>query len=125
MLFIAIDGDDVGRRIEYLVLLNKTNALLQFSLQYQEGMTWLENILVEKLNAQIVFNGGDNLLATIPSNSNLLEEIEKIRTKFEEQTQTTLSIGIGNTPRESYFALKLAKNSGKDRVCEYKDFSNG
>jgi GTP cyclohydrolase III len=116
MLYLAVDGDDVGHRIEYFMLINEAESLASFSATFQSAMSWLKEELANELGATIIMCGGDNLLASVPPDSCLTEIIERIRTDFAERVQSTLSIGLAKTPREAYLALKLAKASGKDRI---------
>lgn len=125
MLYLAADGDDVGNRLEYYMLVNEIQPLNRFSAKFQSAMSWLEEELTTKLGATIILCGGDTLLATLPSNCCSMEALEAIRIDFEKQQTEdtedaedtcTLSVGLGKTPREAYLALKLAKASGKNCV---------
>lgn len=42
------------------------NLYIEFSKTFQRAMDWLENKLVKDFEAEIIFNGGDNLLACLP-----------------------------------------------------------
>lgn len=124
-LYIAIDGDDVGRRLEHSMLINDQNNLIDFSNRFNESMTWLERILEQTFQAQIIFNGGDNLLAKLQQNDFDLGKLTIIAKSFLAKSTSTLSIGIGTNMRQAYFALKLAKTSGKNRICNYKELADG
>ncbi|NER81068.1 MAG: hypothetical protein F6K42_16170 [Leptolyngbya sp. SIO1D8] len=90
---------------------------------YQESMLWLENQLKEQLKVRIIINGGDSLLAFCKENKmHIVDKIEKIRIEFALRSKATLSIGIGDNPRQAYFALKLAKASGKNRVEVFMEY---
>lgn len=115
-LYLAADGDDVGRKIEFFIVTNQMESLSRFFKNFQSAMIWLESILSQEFNANIVFNGGDSLLASIEIKELTLDKLEVIRIKFSEFSKATLSFGIGNNPRQAYFALKLAKASGKNRT---------
>lgn len=116
ILFLAIDGDDVGRQLETYIVTNQVEHLTSFFQQFQASMKWLEIMLIDTYDANILFNGGDNLLATIAQNKFSLSSINMIRSQFSENAHRTLSIGIGTSPRNAFIALKLAKAGGKDRV---------
>jgi hypothetical protein len=126
MLYLAADGDDVGNHLEYYVLINDIQSLTRFSAIFQSAMSWLRTELTERLDATIIICDGDTLLATLPSDHSSIEAIERIRISFAGQTQgtCTLSMGLGRTPREAYFALKLAKVSGKNRIQCIEGFAN-
>ena len=122
-MYLAIDGDDVGHRLEYLMLVNEREAITKFSKTFQGAMIWLENKLVHDFDAIIIFSGGDNLLACL--NNLPAEAIEVLRTEFAERANSTLSVGLGENPRQAYFALKLAKTSGKNCIRQFKELANG
>ncbi|PMB51817.1 hypothetical protein CEN39_13215 [Fischerella thermalis CCMEE 5201] len=127
-LFLAADGDDVGSCIEYYILRNEIEQLSRFSLQYEIAINWLQEILVKKFNASIIFAGGDTLLAVLSQTADVdvFDVIEVIRIDFGKKASgRTLSIGIGSTPQEAHIALKYAKVSGKNRLSLYKEIQNG
>lgn len=124
-IYLALDGDDVGHRLEYFMLVNEREALVEFSNTFQAAMEWLESKLVKDIGATIIFNGGDNLLAVVHTNNSFKETIESLRTEFAHRSHSTLSIGLGDNLRQAYFALKLAKTSGKNCVRQFKEFANG
>lgn len=119
--YFAADGDDVGHRLEYFMLRNESAKIIDFSKIFHEAMFWLEHELVKSFNAEIIFTGGDNILALARSEEDFYSVIESIRSEFQKRADSTLSIGLGKTPREAYFALKLAKTSGKNCVCHFRD----
>ncbi len=121
-IYLSIDGDDVGRKLEYFMLINDSSSLIEFSEKFQKGMFWLEEKLVKDFKGVIIFTGGDNLLVSL--NSDSIINIESLRSDFHQRTGSTLSVGFGNSPRQAYFALKLAKTSGKNRVCNFQEISD-
>lgn len=117
VFYIAIDGDDVGRQIEYLVVNNKSQQLSEFSTKYEYAMVWLEQQLKNILDVKIIFRGGDSLLCTSSKEqASIEEEINSLKKEFIDLVEVTLSVGIGSSLREAYFALKLAKANGKNRI---------
>jgi GTP cyclohydrolase III len=124
ILYIAIDGDDVGRHLEYLMLVNDIDGITEFSIKYKKAMDWLVQSLIARFEASVVFSGGDNILASLSEEKFTLKDVELIRSKFSKIADKTLSIGIGNSAREAYFALKLSKSSGKNCTHDFKEFIN-
>jgi GTP cyclohydrolase III len=120
--YIAIDGDNVGQKIEYFIVTNQAQELAAFSRKYCKTMVWLETTLRANLNADIVFMGGDSLLA-LCSNISLvpINELELIKSQFSQLSEMTFSAGIGSSLRQAYFALKLAKAKGRDRIELFKE----
>lgn len=123
--FLAADGDDVGRKIEFFIVMNQVESLSSFFNDFQAAMLWLSDILEDEFSAKIIFTGGDNLLAEFQSENIQLDRLEKVRVEFSDRSKATLSFGIGSNPRQAYFALKLAKASGKDRSEIFQEHVNG
>jgi GTP cyclohydrolase III len=121
--YLAIDGDDVGHQLEYFVMTNQTQQLADFFITFQSAMSWLEDKLTKELGGTIIFNGGDNLLACLPSVSCSPEMLEQLRDDFAKLARKTLSVGVGRSSRQAYFALKLAKSSGKNRVERFEELA--
>lgn len=122
--YFAADGDDVGHYLEYLMLRNESAKIFEFSKLFHKAMLWLENELIESFEAEIIFTGGDNVLARIKKTEHIINLIEKVRIEFQIKAGSTLSIGLGSTPREAYFALKLAKTSGKNCVRQFRELED-
>ncbi|NJN88239.1 MAG: mCpol domain-containing protein [Leptolyngbyaceae cyanobacterium SL_7_1] len=122
---MAADGDDVGRKIEFFVVTNQMEMLSEFFCNFQSAMFWLSEKLEDEFDAKIIFNGGDNLLADLKIDGKQIEELENLRVEFSRRSKATLSFGVGINPRQAYFALKLAKASGKDRIEIFQECING
>ncbi len=123
-LYLAIDGDDVGHRLEYFILTNDSDSLRGFSATFASAMAWLEQELQSNLGATLIFSGGDNLLACINTDSDPMDLLGELRNEFATRAKSTLSVGIGGSPRQAYLALKLAKASGKDCIQRAGEFTN-
>lgn len=115
-LYLAADGDDVGRKIEFFIVMDQLDLLSRFSSDFQSSITWFSEKLSNKFNAEIVFHGGDSILAKIQVDETSITELEKLRIEFFSLSNTTISLGLGDSSRQAYFALKLAKASGKNRI---------
>lgn len=124
-LFLAADGDDVGRKIELFIVTNQMDMLSDFFCSFQSAMSWLSERLKDEFNANIIFNGGDNLLAVLQVDDQQIKKLEDLRIDFSSRSKATLSFGIGINPRQAYFALKLAKACGKDRTEIFQEYVNG
>lgn len=123
-LYISVDGDDVGSRLEYLILSGALGELQEFSTNYKKAMAWLKDELRSHLDATIIFDGGDSLLATIPELLFDKQLVESIRHRYLQESERTISIGIGNNSRDAYVALKIAKASGKNRLIDLREIDN-
>ena len=120
--FIAVDGDDVGRTIERLVLLNDDQGLTSFSAKYRSAVHWLTSVLIESYEGSALLSDGDSIL--IETNALVLSanKLLVLSEEFLLLSGHTLSIGIGKTMRQAYLALKLAKVSGKNQIRFYAEF---
>ena len=118
-IFVAIDGDDIGSKTEYYMLTDQLDSLRTFSESFEASFRWLQNTLENEMNAYIIFSGGDNLLAKIESYARFKDDLKLVMARFQEQSGCSLSIGLGTNTTEAYLSLKLAKVSGKNRVCQY------
>lgn len=123
-LFLAVDGDDVGRKIEFLIVNNQIELLSDFFNNFQASMFWLSEKLKNEFNAKIIFNGGDSLLADLRIDEIQVSKLENLRVDFFNFSKATLSFGVGKNPRQAYIALKLAKASGKDRIEIFQECTN-
>ena len=123
-MFIAVDGDDVGRKLELYILDNNINELEDFTLSLTNRFNWFVTQLYNLIQIEIHLVGGDSILASFEPNKESIEYLEKLRTDFEKQGLPTISIGIGYTPREAYFALKYAKLYGKNCLVIFEDIKN-
>lgn len=106
------------------MLINDELALSNFSNIFSQAMGWLENYLKTIYNAKIIFNGGDNILAQV-SNEIPLHLLQELQRNFADIAQSTISIGVGFSAREAFFALQLAKASGKKCIKNFEEFRNG
>jgi GTP cyclohydrolase III len=120
-LYIAVDGDDVGRRLETYVVNNQVNDLENYARTFQEAINWLIQNLADSFAARVIFSGGDNFLIETEVRNNLLDIVEELRIEFATKANSSVSIGIGEDPRRAFLALKLAKAKGKDRVVVFSE----
>lgn len=123
--FLAADGDDVGRKIEFLIVSNQVESLALFFTNFHDAMFWLSEVLENNFDAKIIFSGGDSLLAELKGESFQVKKLDDLRSEFHDRSKATISFGLGFNPRQAYFALKLAKASGKNRSEVFQEYVNG
>lgn len=102
--YISIDGNGIGKIIEASIIFNDVEHLSVVSRKISVVIKASEEFLIEK-GANIHMSGGDNILASIK----LTDDIVKSITDLSNNEIIDFSIGIGQSPRESYLALKAAK----------------
>lgn len=108
IFYYAIDADEIGKKLEYLLLGNKEKEVAAFSKNITLSIDMVRKYF-ESQNANIIFAGGDNIL--IKSYKELL-----ITFPLPSIEGITWSIGIGNTIEKATLALKKAKGLGRNRM---------
>jgi GTP cyclohydrolase III len=122
--YIAFDGDNIGFKLEGLILQNKIVELTKFSELLNFHLNKLLNEIKKIENVSIIFFGGDNFLLRFDNSENIFQFSESIRFKFNSLSDHTASIGIGNNPRQAYIALKIAKVSGKNCTIDFSEIED-
>ncbi len=107
--FYIFDGDQVGRRLDYLVLMNDEEAAAKFSKDIEQALDSLVAELKER-GCEIVFSGGDGVLAR----SEALVEIDNVS---RHRDPVSFSLGVGESPREALLGLMKVKALGSG-LCE-------
>ncbi len=117
MKYIGIDGDNIGSKIELYFLENNEESIQIFS-GIVEKTVQLVALQLKELGMTIIFSGGDSILCRSDT-----IDIEKLRSiiTVEAKNEIRFSVGIGETMKQAYIALKYAKTSGKDRIVILED----
>lgn len=114
MIYAFFDGDNVGDKIEILLLdgdLEKARALSE---SIKVSLTGIEQYLSGRF--EIILSGGDDLLVRFEDSEDILTIVAWVRSKFAQETGLTMSCGIGRTIADSIYQLGLAKLYGKNGV---------
>ena len=112
MLYIAIDGDNIGATVERLIILEQRNELTEYAISIEKAIVSIAERL-RFAGANIVFTGGDSVLAYID------KEQTEILDCLSFESEFAFSVGLGSTMREAYLSLKMAKASGKGCAIRY------
>lgn len=108
-MYIAVDGDDVGRRFEERLAdclsAEQADALRFWSRRMQQELSLNMINLMESWDGSFLARTGDGFLATI-SAMHFDDVKERFRPTLLDATVTT---GIGRSVKEAYLALKLGK----------------
>lgn len=117
-VFIAWDGDHIGRQVGRASLADDAEGLRRISQSIDHGneiwKSW-----VESHGGNIVSMGGDEGRAEVPAD--YLDELPKIRDQYAGAVGSTVSVGIGNKLSEADRALVAAKLRGGDRIEFYTE----
>ena len=114
MIYVALDGDDIGNDIRRYFLENDEENIATKSKEVVAVAERIRNYLND-LNFEIIFCAGDDILSkgeliNIEEFSNFLMRLEGT---------CTFSVGIGNTLERTYIALRYAKSIGKNKIVMY------
>lgn len=111
-MYIAIDGNSTGKKIEKMILDNELEKLSKFSSEIQKIIQSISSNIVQH-SGKIIMAGGDNILAEIPSSSyrEFLSGIESL--SLEDYT---FSAAVSVSAQGAYLGLKYAKATNTNLV---------
>ncbi|ERH64294.1 hypothetical protein N172_03675 [Pantoea dispersa EGD-AAK13] len=113
MIYVTLDGDDVGQRISASYLFDNVDELIKINKLVNNATLEISKIL-ERNGFDIIFRAADGVAGTIQNDSIDLDKIfENIQTMFG--VDITFSMGSGRTLKDSYVALITAKSNGKNQ----------
>ncbi|MBB1323544.1 MULTISPECIES: mCpol domain-containing protein [unclassified Shewanella] len=111
MMYITIDGDDIGQMITSSYLKNDVSELSRINQVVNEKTSLISDFLNSR-GFNIIFCAADGVAGY--SEDETVDEIilfEEIKSIAEPELR--FSAGLGATLQESYIALLSAKSSGK------------
>jgi len=109
MMYAYIDGDDIGLKIENSFMNNDEVSLSLINEKVKEIIEEITLYLIAQ-NCEIIFSGADGIIC-----KNNRIEVDKVLEFIRTNTQCiTFSIGVGNSLRSAFLALRYAKANGKD-----------
>lgn len=117
-MYIAIDGDDVGRKITSSYLSNSEEKLAHISNKLNKTTREISNMLLSN-GFEIIFQAADGVTAKTDNDANLNIVFDKIKSYSFDGI--TFSAGVGASLREAYVALLNSKSNGKNMISIYKD----
>ncbi|ROO61310.1 hypothetical protein EDC02_3243 [Micromonospora sp. Llam0] len=112
--FLALDGDDIGRRLELYMLTENLHDLQTFARDFSQTVSRVVQSLQLTPDVDIILGSGDSILARLPQ-----REIERSISLVKQATANTgfsFSGGYAETMQGAYLALKVAKSTGKNRI---------
>lgn len=117
MSYLIIDGDDVGNKVEAHLLANDVDSFTASSKEISASIDGLVDALNKIPGVSVVSAGGDSILARLDSPA--AGSMGDLLSGLQRPGRFTFSAGIGETLRESYVALRMAKAAGKRRTITY------
>ena len=113
-MYISIDGNDIGKRLEGLILSDNLEELQTFSSRITFLVDTIEKYII-KQGGKCFLSGGDNILAFLPEEK-VHETVKYVNSLKKEEI--SFSIGIGDDVIDAYLALKYAKSMKKGYICQ-------
>ncbi|MFI0718136.1 mCpol domain-containing protein [Streptomyces sp. NPDC021224] len=117
MPYLIIDGDDIGSKIEAHLLANDIDAFVTSSKEVSVAVDELAEALTKAPGIYVVSTGGDSILARVEESC--VDSLGNLLSSLQRPGRFTFSAGIGDTLRETFIALRMAKATGKHRVVVY------
>lgn len=119
LIYIRLDGDSVGDKIELALLKGDVQVAKQMHESIQRSIMEIKNKIELNQSYNILMNGCDDILFSVDKASYNIHFLEELMTDFYSLSNCTLSIGVGYTIPETMHNLKIAKLSGKNMIIEY------
>jgi GTP cyclohydrolase III len=120
-VFTHFDGDDIGPGLEILLLDGLLEEASLYSRQISEAMQELGRHVTSVPGTRIIVLGGDDLVATWPTEEIDLSIVMELQKRFEFHASRTISVGIGETSRAALENLHRAKLLGRNRIVSTID----
>lgn len=114
-IYLALDGDNIGSHLESYILHEDVKGLQDFTESFNSVLNSIVRKIRQDPEIEIILLGGDSLLITLPASR--IKSVVDLVTNETLKTDFTFSGGYGPSMRHAYLALKLAKASGKNKIC--------
>lgn len=121
LIFIAWDGDHIGRAVGRASLADDVEGLRRISQNIDLGNNIWKS-WVELKGGSLVSMGGDEGRAQVPADC--VDELPAIREQYAKAVEAPVSVGVGMKLSEADKALLAAKLQGGDRITFYTDEAN-
>lgn len=107
-MYIAIDGDSVGTRLQQLILEERLEELRCFSNLIKDTLLRFTQFL-EQHGGVIYMSGGDNIFAECTREC--AQIVAEYVSMENEKKQICYSVAIGESTQDTYLGLNYAKSS--------------
>jgi hypothetical protein len=111
VVYVFGDADQIRRTIEAYLFSQDLEGLREFSKSLTHAIAGLAKT-AEQLGGEVIFAGGDDVLFRMPLSELNIADIRKFMKVFQENTGSTISVGVGATPEKAFVHLAKAKASG-------------
>lgn len=119
LIYVAIDGDDIGSQVEIAALTNDPQRTYMISKQIRDSFAAVQKYVKKMSNrkATIILFGGDSLAFAL--DKKLLKKVDSIRDYYTKVSGFTITIGVGETISKASQALLYGKHTGKNKTVEW------
>jgi hypothetical protein len=114
--YILGDADRVRERIERHLLAGDFASVTNLSASLTAGINNLAQAIGERLQADTIMAGGDDVLFRINPDAYSGEVLKEISKRFHSETGCTISFGVGNDIAVAYLNLRRAKAGGGNAI---------
>ena len=111
-IFVLGDADDVRKRMQSLLLSNRLDDLRILSSSITSAIHSLGEIARDRMGADIIVCGGDDILFAVSSAQFQESQIQEMMRNFSDQTGLTISFGVGESTEDAFLSLARAKARG-------------
>src|SRR5882672_2569773 len=112
-VFVAFDGDDIGKRTGRAVLANDVGEVTRVSQAITAGEDLWRSFAVG-YGGQMISWGGDE--GSFAIDASHLAEMPQIAKRYSQLVGATVSVGVGMLLGDAAKALLIAKVKGKNRI---------
>lgn len=117
MIYIAINGDDVGTRIGQAIASDDHQGLESASQSIKQAQDMVQQ-WVEGNGGKVVTSSGDEGIYAIPES--LASELDSIKDQYQQLSGHSLTIGTGQSMSEASKALIYGKLNDKNQIVHYE-----
>jgi len=115
--YVLLDGDQVGRRMEDLLLRDALPRLYFLVQDLNEAVLVLARVF-RQVGGLVYLCGGDTVLGSVENVRSLLCAMKSVR----HALPCTFSAGVGSSVSDALIALKLAKARGAGEVVRVRRY---
>ncbi|HHQ2584336.1 TPA: mCpol domain-containing protein [Providencia rettgeri] len=115
MVYVTIDGDDVGQKITSSYLSNDVMKLISINEYVNSATSRISEILAYN-GFVIIFCAADGVAGYSFDDA---VNVEFLYSEIQKNADfgITFSMGVGNSLKDSFIALISAKSNGKNQFC--------
>lgn len=125
-IYVAIDGDDIGKMVGHAALSNDEELLSKISAAINEAREDFQH-LAEIHGGEVISSGGDEIVVKFDGEDeekllqDVHEMIQKVADHSNEYYGFTITAGLGNSLDHASKALMAGKLNGKNQVVDYTE----